>query len=224
MPKIKAVLCDGGSILFSDIATKNKPYEIIKQFMPISKEDFLQGYKKYKTKAQTEPNYSNSDALKDYLTEKEHAEIFDMIKKSGKIKEINKTGRLKLLEGVKEALQQIHEKNILFIILTDATKTGKQLQPKLEQMGIAEYVTDIISSKDVGVKKPHEKFFNKALIRHGLRKDEVIFVAHDLDELKGAHDLGFEVFAVNYDEKEDLSFLPEKNKLKDFSELKKILD
>ena len=217
---VKAVLSDGGNILFSDEGVKRGPYDQIKHHIPdLSYEDFRDGFRAYKTRAQTEPGYDTKDALRDYLSELGHAEVFAAVQKSkGRSKRT-----LELIAGVKETLQSFYESGIPFIVLTDATKRGEELKPFLDRLDIGDYVTDIISSKDVGARKPHPRFFETALEKYSLEKEDVIFIAHDDDELAGASDLGIRVYAFNYEENQDLSYLPEECKLQDFRELIKIV-
>ncbi|MEK6816276.1 MAG: HAD hydrolase-like protein, partial [Nanoarchaeota archaeon] len=88
---------------------------------------------------------------------------------------------------------------------------------------IGEYITDLISSKDVGATKPDERMFNAALAKYGLEKNDVIFIAHDDDELMGAHKLGIRVYAFNYEPRQNLSYLEDEQKLSDFRELEEIV-
>jgi HAD superfamily hydrolase (TIGR01509 family) len=214
---VKAILSDGGNILFSDRGTKRAEYEKINKHIPqLSYEEFYAGFRKFKTMAQTLPNYNLDDGLRDYLTEIGHAEIYEIIKNE---KSEKKGGQMELIKNVKETLQKIHEAGVPFIILTDATKKGSELKPFLAKLGIEEYVTEMVSSKDVGVIKPDERFFATILEKYGLKKEEVVFIAHDDDELRGACNLGIPVIAFNYESTQDLSYIPEGQKIKDFSEL-----
>jgi FMN phosphatase YigB (HAD superfamily) len=208
----KAIFCDGGGVLFSDSSIKRHIYSAVNKFVDISYEEFMEKYSKYKTKAQTLPGYDNDAALRDYLAEIGLSITYNEVKKK-----INKIEKFKPSPDVVETLSQLHSKGMKFIILTDATKTGEGLKPYLTQMQISEYVADIISSKDVGVSKPDARFFEYALNKHNLKKEEVFFVGHDLDELIGAHELGFEVYAVNHNEQ--LDFLDNKHKLGSFKDL-----
>jgi FMN phosphatase YigB (HAD superfamily) len=227
MEKIRAILSDGGNILFSDSGMKKGPYKYLQKFMPkylptITFEEFEDKFHKYKARAQTFLDYDNNDALKDYLKSIGFPHILELVKLNEKNEKSEKI--ITLFEGVKETLERINEKNIKFIILTDSTKQGRELWPFLEKTGIARYVTDIISSKDLGVRKPDERFLNEPLKRHQLVKEEVIFLGHDYDELKGAWDQGFKVYALNYNKCDNLNFLIKENKLEKFADLERLIE
>ncbi|MEK6816277.1 MAG: hypothetical protein AABY09_01575 [Nanoarchaeota archaeon] len=56
MGRIKAILSDGGNILFNDTETKAGPYESIKPYVQgLTYEQFREGFRQYKTLAQTMP-------------------------------------------------------------------------------------------------------------------------------------------------------------------------
>jgi len=104
-----------------------------------------------------------------------------------------------VFEDTLETLDEIRESGIDFIILTDATRGEKKSRKDFyDPTGISVYLTDLISSSDIGVKKPHPDFFNYALNKHNLNIEEVLFIAHDLDEISGAHDFGLDVIAYRY--------------------------
>tara|TARA_Y100000310_G_C20701175_1_gene830013 strand:+ start:1971 stop:2645 length:675 start_codon:yes stop_codon:yes gene_type:complete len=221
MKRIEAVLSDGGNILFSDEGVKKGPYEKISPHIPgLTYDQFRDGFQQYKILAQTVPDYDNKSALKDYLDSIGEPKVFEVVSKQKK----ERNGKqLELIDGIYDTLQTLYEHDVPYIILTDATKPGEQLQPFLAKLGIELFVTDMISSKDVGVRKPDPIFFNAALDKYGWKKEDVIFVAHDDDELVGAHELGIKVYAFNFKPEQDLSWLPDEQKLYDFRELEKVV-
>lgn len=234
--KIKALLIDGGNILFEDSKQKNELFDYLKSknfiadkedeipketssFSNINEEKFKKIYNKYKTKAQTIEGYERKDAYKDTLKElmieKYYNDLMNYINQNKKSP--------KVIPGVKEVLEQIAREGIKIIVLTDATKHGYELQESLKKIGYGSEISDIISSKDVHVCKPDAKFFETALKKHGLKKDEVIFIGHDTDELVGAHKLKYKTVAFRYANK-DLSQLKDISyKINEPSELLKII-
>jgi len=223
---IKAILSDGGSILFNDRSTKRAEYEfLVDNNVEIDYDDFTELFADFKELAQTKEGYSQDNAFVDYLNNRGMDHLvqpyLDKIQNKPKGK---KKKTLSLTEGVPETLREIKNKGVDFIVLTDSTKPAKKLWGFLDNANISDYITDMISSKDLGVKKPHADFFRKVMDDYGLDRSEVVFLAHDYDELSGAHNLGYEVLAFNYDPKDDLSFIPDSNKLENFSDLLKFLD
>lgn len=213
--RYKAVLSDGGNILFPDRRMKRQQYDMVSSHIPgLTYRDFQKGFRRFKIRAQTVPDYSIGDALRDYLGLLGHPEVYARLSKA-------KVFQPALDNGVGETLRKLSEKDVKFIILTDSTRRGKDLLPFLERFRIADCVTDIISSKDIGATKPAPCFFDTALRKHGLEKRDVIFLGHDEEELLGAHMQGFWVYSLNGDP--ELAWLPDSQKLQYFRDLEKIV-
>lgn len=218
MQKIKAVFSDGGNIVFHNL--KGWSYDVIHRHLPdLSYEQWRAGFLPYKIKVQTLPNYSKNEAVSDYLTSIGQPELIEAVKAELP----DEDSGIELIPNVKTTLKKLYLAKTPFIILTDAGKRSIELMPGLVTCGIDKYVTDVISSKDLGIRKPHPDFFNYALAKHNLKKEDVIFVAHDDDELEGAHKLGFQTYALNFSPTQNLSYLPKGHLLKDFSEIEKIV-
>ena len=126
-------------------------------------------------------------------------------------------------EGVLETLEALHKKGIDLIILSDGHRTGEDAKKWMESMGIKTGIKDVITSKDLGYCKPDPRFYKHALKKYNLKKDEVIFLGHDLDETDGAHKLGIEVIAYNY-EPIDSKKLDYAVKIRKFARLSEILE
>jgi FMN phosphatase YigB (HAD superfamily) len=219
---IKAILSDGGNILFSDKSTKMTEFNKISEYIPsLNYEDFSKEFRDFKTKTQTVEGYGLNDAVKDYLTKIGQLEIAETIYAK---KEVKQPRDLKINPGIKETLEKIKSMGIKFIVMPDSTKKGYELHPFLEKLEINDLVTDVVSSMDVGVRKPDPSFFDFVLKKHGLNKNDVLFIAHDDDELIGAQEQGFYVVAFNFDNDQDLSYLSEEQKLKEFGELIQIIN
>jgi len=243
--RIKAVFSDAGGILFDDSDIKNslRDYFVEKNlsgkigrrgglersiesgFSESSHsllESLSESYREYKTKAQTIEGYSSENAYRDTFEAMGLGEEYESFIAWNK--ERPRIERL-LNSGVKETIEKLKTKGIMFIVLTDATKHGKDLEGQLEKMGLekGKYVTDIISSKDLGVKKPDKRFFDFALQKYGLKKEEVIFLGHDVDEIQGANSLGYSTVAYNY-RAEDAQRLSCSQKICNFKDLIGLID
>ena len=57
----------------------------------------------------------------------------------------------------------------------------------------------VISSKEVGVRKPAPLMYQEALNQTGVKPDEALFVGHKTHELDGARAVGLRTVAFNYD-------------------------
>jgi len=102
-------------------------------------------------------------------------------------------------EGVRETLIALKEKGYLLGIITD---TAAPIHVKLrwfEQGGFGHVWDSIISSSEVGVRKPDPAIYQAALRQLGLAADQAIFVGHKSTELLGAREAGFHTIAFNYE-------------------------
>lgn len=211
MSQIKAILLDAGGILFDDSLAKKKEYSFLSRYMDITYRKFMARFYPFKEKAQIEKNYSKEEAFCDYLKEIEREDLIKGFLEYNREFQENYYNNFSSLvfEGVRETLSELKEKSIDSIVLTDATIGGEKLKDFFVQAELSDYLTDIVSSKDSGMKKGfHPDFFQYALDKYNLKKEEVIFVGHDYDELKGASDFGLKVIALNY-KKEDRKKLEE---------------
>jgi len=94
-----------------------------------------------------------------------------------------------LMPGIKETLPQISLPMGVWANTRIATESD--VREWLKKAGIEDYFTWVVTSTDVGVRKPNERFFSEALKRCGLDKDEVLFIGNQLNtDIQGANDYG----------------------------------
>ena len=214
---VKAIFSDAGNIIFDDRDRNTQVYEKLTYLTGIPKNNLRKLLEPYKTKAFTDKNYSYAQAWADLcdhlkLTPEQKYNIVETYKKQKS---------MELYPEVKETLKKIQKLKIPFIIITDAPEPASTIENMLKRKYRLEGIAGIVSSKDIGVMKPNKQIFEKALQQYDLKSKDVIFLAHDYDELKGAHDLGYNVLALNYEPNGDLSFIPKSRKIKTFPELLK---
>lgn len=219
-PKIKAILSDAGDLLFFGGGyTKAFFYDFVQKkseengtSLP-SQEEIYRSYKKYRNRSFTEKNYSYADACREALRElgmEQHTEEYLAI---------NRPSDIRTVGQINETLQKIRMQGLDFYIASDADKNEADYWRMVDYLGI-KGIQGIVSSKDAGFMKPAPEFFDFALRKYDLRKEEAIFLAHDYDELKGAYDYGFPmVLACSYDLADDLSFIPKERKCQEFKEV-----
>jgi len=107
---------------------------------------------------------------------------------------------VQFFEGVRETLIALKEKGYLLGIVTD---TANPLHAKLKwfERGGFGFVWDaIVSSMDIGVRKPAPKIYRAALEQLGVTVDQAVFLGHKKSELEGAKAIGMKTIAFNYDE------------------------
>lgn len=88
-------------------------------------------------------------------------------------------------------------------ILTDSVLTSNKIRNVLEEYSA--FISCIVSSRDLGVMKPHPKMYNAILSELNISAEYALFIAHDLDELEGAQKL--QINTINYEEIGDLNLL-----------------
>jgi putative hydrolase of the HAD superfamily len=124
---------------------------------------------------------------------------------------------IQVIKGVPETLKELKRQGYLLGIITD---TANPLHIKLswfEQGGFGHVWDSIISSQELGVQKPHPAIYTAALQQLCLDASQAVFVGHNIDELDGAHTVGMQTVAFNYDEGARADFY-----IKKFADLLKV--
>jgi putative hydrolase of the HAD superfamily len=103
-------------------------------------------------------------------------------------------------EGVASTLATLKKMGYLLGIITD---TSNPIHVKLdwfEKGNFGSAWDAIISSYEIGVRKPHPDIYHAALAQLGLNSCQAVFVGHKASELQGARAVGIKTVAFNYDE------------------------
>jgi len=220
---IGIVLSDAGDILFDSTSSINEQKAVLtdlfnRKGIKWRGNDVYNIFKSYKVLSQTKIPMEEAINLflNDNFINATYADYCKLINERG-----NCSKKIKLFKDVTKTLEILNHKGIPFYILTDATEKGNNLYSKIEKMIISQlvergvynpygfnvinYISGIISSKDIGVKKPNPMFFNIALKceRGSFKKSEAVFMAHESNEIFGAANLGIDVIALNYWKEKD---------------------
>jgi len=102
-------------------------------------------------------------------------------------------------DGVAPTLASLKQQGYLLGIITD---TANPIHVKLgwfEKGGFGNVWDTIISSNEIGVRKPHPDIYQAALQQLGLTPKQAIFVGHKTSELAGARAIGMQTVAFNHD-------------------------
>ncbi len=102
-------------------------------------------------------------------------------------------------DGVPETLHALKKRGYLLGIITD---TASPIHVKLswfERGGFGNIWDSIISSKEIGVRKPDPKIYHAALAQLCIPASQAAFVGHKAYELEGARAIGMETIAFNYE-------------------------
>ncbi len=116
---------------------------------------------------------------------------------------------VQFFNGVKDTLVALREQGFLLGIVTDTAQPTSVKLRWFDQAGIAHVWDTIISSCDLGVRKPDPRIYHAALRQLSARPDEAVFVGHKISELDGARAVGMTTIAFNYDEGAQADFYVE---------------
>jgi len=104
-----------------------------------------------------------------------------------------------LFEGAHEILTHLNDKYQLHIITNGFSEVQYK---KIENSGLSSYFDKIITSEDVGVKKPNPRIFQFALEMANAKSGESIMIGDNWEaDIMGAIDNGIDAIYFNYHKK-----------------------
>ncbi|MBU1198322.1 MAG: HAD hydrolase-like protein [Nanoarchaeota archaeon] len=213
--KFRIVLSDAGDILFDTSSYCNGLKLTITELInqgggSISEVQACNFFRPYKILSQTVMSMEEAINIffKEFNINSTYLE-FKTVFEQNKIDEVPV-----LFDGITQTLEFLNARGVPFYVLTNASETKEMLVSQLEKMVVfqlkqrgvynpeifmfSDYVKDIISSRDVGVKKPDPYFFYSAIRKGYFDRDQAVFIAHKKEEIFGAADQGISVAAFNY--------------------------
>lgn len=105
---------------------------------------------------------------------------------------------IQLMPGIKEVLSKINLR--MGIWANTKNTTEYDIRTWLKRAEIDKYFTWIITSVDAGFRKPDKRFFDFALEKCHLEKDEVILVGNQLNsDIQGAKEYGIKCIWLSGD-------------------------
>jgi HAD superfamily hydrolase (TIGR01509 family) len=102
-------------------------------------------------------------------------------------------------DGVRETLHALKNGGFLLGIITDTAVSISEKLNWFERGGFAEVWDSIISSKEIGIRKPDPRIFQAALKQLGISASRAVFVGHKKTELDGARAIGMKTAAYNHE-------------------------
>lgn len=130
---------------------------------------------------------------------------------------IDDDANVAFFDGVPETLCALKEQGFLLGIVTDTANSISAKLSWFERGGFGHVWDSIISSMDIGTRKPDPRIYEAALQQLGVNPDQAIFVGHRVSELEGAAAVGMQTIAFNYDQDASADYFIEK-----FSDLLKV--
>lgn len=104
-----------------------------------------------------------------------------------------------IFSGVPETIIQLKEKGYILGIITDTAMPFSRKLNWFDQHGFGQVWDVVISSKEIGVRKPNPMMYEEAIQQTGLKPFEAVFVGHKAYELDGARAVGLKTIAFNYE-------------------------
>jgi putative hydrolase of the HAD superfamily len=112
---------------------------------------------------------------------------------------IEDDANLAFFDGVPETLRTLKERGYLLAIITDTANSISAKLSWFERGGFGQVWDAIISSIEIGARKPDPRLYQAALQQLGVSAGEAIFVGHRAVELEGARAVGLRTAAFNYE-------------------------
>ncbi len=104
-----------------------------------------------------------------------------------------------IFEGVPETIHALKAMGFILGIITDTAMPFTRKLNWFEEHGFGRVWDVVISSKEIGARKPAPSMYEEAILQTGLKAEEAVFVGHKTHELEGARAIGFKTIAFNYD-------------------------
>jgi HAD superfamily hydrolase (TIGR01509 family) len=106
---------------------------------------------------------------------------------------------VEFFEGVQPTLSALKGKGYMLGIVTDTANPVYRKLRWFERGGFGHVWDSIISSNELGVRKPDPRIYHAALEQLGLTPAQAVFVGHKASELEGAQAVGMTTVAFNPD-------------------------
>jgi putative hydrolase of the HAD superfamily len=119
-----------------------------------------------------------------------------------------------IFEGVPETVNALKQKGFILGIITDTAMPFSRKLSWFEEHGFGHVWDVVVSSKEIGIRKPAPVMYQKALEQVGLRAEEAVFIGHKAYELEGARKMGMKTVAFNYEKEAVADFY-----IQDFKDL-----
>lgn len=107
---------------------------------------------------------------------------------------------LKLMEGVLNLIQELHQNNIQLIVASSSSYENINLVFK--KFDLDKYFSHKVSGEDFPESKPNPAIFNKAVELSGHLKDECIVIEDSTNGIKAANRAG--IFVIGYKSEESV--------------------
>jgi HAD superfamily hydrolase (TIGR01509 family) len=155
------------------------------------------------------------DAYRGFVESLNTGDTDGFIERSLRVKKFYEDTR-KLYPGVRDTVKLLNRHGVRQVVISDNEASGVTVRSEiLTRFGLARHVDSVITSHDVGCRKPDPRIFEAALKSAGCGPEDALFVGHDKNEIDGAAGLGLVTVEFNNylgyrtDAEEQLNLFPE---------------
>ncbi len=106
---------------------------------------------------------------------------------------------VEILEGVPETIVELKQRGFILGIITDTAMPYSKKLEWFDEFGFGDVWDAVISSRELGMRKPDPSMYEMALTQAGVDPTQAIFIGHKKSELDGARSVGMKTIAFNYD-------------------------
>ena len=193
---IKAILFDAGDVLYFRSEKGNKFSDFINQLSienPVNLEGKKDELVQLAYRGRISQEQFREEVMQLYgITDPVNKEI------GKKILEEEDNG-VQFFDGVKETLLALKNNGFYLGIITDTANSVSAKISWFEKGGFGHIWDSIISSRELGIRKPDPEIYQAALSQLNINATQAIFVGHKETEINGAHAVGLKTIAFNYD-------------------------
>ena len=107
---------------------------------------------------------------------------------------------VEIVEGVPETIRELKQRGFLLGIITDTAMPYSKKLTWFDQHGFGDVWDAIISSRELGMRKPASSMYEVALSQVGVTPEQAVFIGHKQSELDGARKVGMRTIAFNYEQ------------------------
>jgi len=106
---------------------------------------------------------------------------------------------VEIVSGVPETIRELKKRGFIMGIITDTALPYSKKLKWFDEQGFGHVWDTIISSREMGMRKPEPSMYEKALAQTGVTPAQAIFIGHKKSELDGARHVGMKTVAFNYE-------------------------
>ena len=105
-----------------------------------------------------------------------------------------------IVDGVPETIQELKKRGFILGIITDTAMPYSKKLTWFDRHGFGDVWDTIVSSREIGVRKPAPSMYERALCQTGVQPGHAAFIGHKKSEIDGAKEMGMKTIAFNFEQ------------------------